>query len=75
MRLCPGAIHSVCDMEPKKLSKFEIVKRLFRKYSTSNFSNEEQLGVLKRIMTKLSTSVLSPVEIKEAIMRLTSKLK
>ncbi|MEP6895812.1 MAG: hypothetical protein ABI986_09420, partial [Chloroflexota bacterium] len=62
-------------MEPNRLSKFEIVRRLFRKFSTSNFSEEEQLGVLKRIMTKLSTSMLSPAEIKEAIMRLTSKLK
>jgi hypothetical protein len=46
-----------------------------KKFSTSNFAEEEQLGVLKRIMTKLSTSMLSPSEIKEAIIRLTSKLK
>ena len=75
MRLCPGTLHYVFVMEPNKLSKLEIIRRLFRKFSTSNFSEEEQLDVLKRIMTKLSTSMLSPAEIKDAIIRLTSKLK
>jgi hypothetical protein len=62
-------------MEPKRLSKFEIIRRLFRKYSASNFTKEEKLGVLKRVMTRLSTSILSPPAIKDALIRLISKLK
>ena len=62
-------------MEPKKLSRLEIIRRLFRKYSTSTFSNEEKPYVLRRIMTKLSTSILSPHEMKEALLRLISRLR
>jgi len=73
--LYPHTINLGWIMEPQRLSKFEIVRRLFRRFSTSNVSEEEKLGILKRIMTKLSTSILSPSEIKEAIIRLTSRLK
>ena len=71
----PSATNLAGVMEPKRLSKLEIVRRLFRKYSTSDLSEEQKLSALRRIMTKLSTSVLSPAEIKEALIQLIKKLK
>ena len=71
----PGAIILMRIMEPKRLSKLEIVRRLFRKYSTSTFSREEKLSAIGRIMTRLSTSILSPREIKNALGRVITKIK
>jgi hypothetical protein len=71
----PVAINLALTMDSRRLSKMEIVRRLFRKYSTSNISKEEKLDVFRRIVTKLSTTILSPTEIKEALIRLISRLR
>ena len=71
----PDDIHYIWIMEPKRLPKLEIVRRLFRRFSTSEFSKEEKVSAIGRIMTRLSTSMLSPSEIREAIARLVKRLK
>lgn len=80
VHLHPVGINLFCDVDMKKsdfprLSKFEIVKRLFRRFSTKNLSEEEKLEVLRRLITKLTTSKLSILETKEALIRLISKIK
>ena len=62
-------------MEPKRLSKLEIVRRLFRKYSTSDLSEEQKLSALRTNHDQTVHKHTLPSEIKEALIQLITKLK
>lgn len=60
---------------PPRLSRLEVVRRLFRRFSQDDLSPADKLFILKRIITRLTTSPLTEAETKALLTRVILKLK